>query len=46
MTAPIEGWRLRKRYPRVVVAPLIYQVRDGLLHQIVEDEASGVADGH
>jgi hypothetical protein len=30
----------------VMVAPFIYQVRDGLLYKIVEDEASGVVDGH
>jgi len=41
-----EARRLRKRYPRVMIAPLIYHVRDGLLYEIVEDEASGVVDGH
>ncbi len=41
-----EARRLRERYPRVMVAPRMYQVREGLLYQIVEDEASGVVDGH
>jgi carbonic anhydrase len=41
-----EARPLRKRYARLMVAPFIYQVRDGLLYQIVEDEASGVGDGY
>ncbi len=32
-----EAQRLRKRYPRLVVAPLFYTVEDNLLHQIRED---------
>ena len=31
-----EARRLRQRYPGVTVAPLFYQIRDGLLYQIVE----------
>ncbi len=31
-----EARRLRERYPRVMVAPLFYQVREGLLYQITE----------
>ena len=41
-----EARRLRERYPRVIVAPLFYQIRDGLLYQIAENGASGVVDGH
>ena len=33
-----EARRLRKRYPRVMVAPLLYQIREGLLYQIDEGE--------
>jgi len=32
----LEAIRLRKRYPRVLVAPLFYTVEDGLLHQVRE----------
>jgi carbonic anhydrase len=31
-----EAQRLRERYPRVMVAPLFYQVGEGLLQQITE----------
>jgi carbonic anhydrase len=31
-----EARRLRERYPRVMVAPLFYQVDEGLLYQIAE----------
>jgi carbonic anhydrase len=31
-----EAQRLRERYPRVMVAPLFYQVGEGLLYQITE----------
>jgi carbonic anhydrase len=31
-----EARRLRERYPRVLVAPLFYQVGEGLLYQIAE----------
>lgn len=31
-----EARRLRERYPRVTVAPLFYQVEDGLLYHIAE----------
>ncbi|MEK7408044.1 MAG: carbonic anhydrase [Acidobacteriota bacterium] len=33
-----EGRRLRERYPRVTVAPLLYHIREGLLYQIAEGE--------
>ena len=33
-----EAKRLRERYPRVMVAPLLYQIRVGLLYQIAEGE--------
>lgn len=33
-----EAQRLRERYPRVTVAPLFYQVGEGLLHQILEGQ--------
>jgi carbonic anhydrase len=33
-----EVRRLRERYPAVTVAPLFYQIRDGLLYQIVESD--------
>ena len=33
-----EARRLRERYPRVMVAPLLYQIREGLLYQIDEGE--------
>lgn len=32
----IEAERLRKRYPKVLVAPLYYTIEDGLLHQVEE----------
>jgi carbonic anhydrase len=34
-----ESQRLRERYPRVMVAPLFYQVDEGLLFQITEEGA-------
>ncbi|MBN1458317.1 MAG: carbonic anhydrase [Armatimonadetes bacterium] len=33
-----EARRLRERYPRVTVAPLFYQVEDGLLYHIAETD--------
>lgn len=33
-----EARRLRGRYPRVMVAPLLYHIREGLLYQIAEGE--------
>lgn len=33
-----EARRLRERYPRVMVAPLLYQIREGLLYQIDEGQ--------
>lgn len=33
-----ETRRLRERYPRVMVAPLFYQIGDGLLYQLAEGE--------
>jgi carbonic anhydrase len=32
-----EARRLRERYPGVCVAPLFYQIRDGMLYQIEEE---------
>jgi carbonic anhydrase len=32
----LEAQRLRLRYPKVMVAPLLYKVEDGLLYQIEE----------
>ena len=29
-----EAERLRKRYPKVLVAPLMYEVGTGMLHQV------------
>lgn len=31
-----EAWRLRMRYPRIQVAPLLYKVEDNLLYQVRE----------
>jgi carbonic anhydrase len=33
-----EAKRLRLRYPQIVVAPLFYQIEEGMLYQIVEEE--------
>ncbi len=33
-----EVRRLREGYPRVMVAPLLYQIREGLLYQVAEGE--------
>jgi len=33
----IEAQRLRLRYPKIRVAPLLYRVEDNLLYQIGED---------
>ncbi|MFZ1683641.1 MAG: carbonic anhydrase [Candidatus Zixiibacteriota bacterium] len=33
-----EAERLRLRYPRIKVAPLFYQVDEGMLYQIVEED--------
>lgn len=33
-----EAKRLRLRYPKIQVAPLLYKVEDNLLYQIVEDQ--------
>jgi carbonic anhydrase len=31
-----EAARLRRRYPKILVAPLFYQLEDGLIYQIRE----------
>jgi carbonic anhydrase len=31
-----EAHRLRQRYPKIQVAPLLYKVEDNLLYQVVE----------
>ena len=32
-----EARRMRKQYPKIIVAPLFYQIEDGLLYHISED---------
>ena len=49
-----EARRLRKRYPKVMVAPLLYHIREGLLYQIAEgtnvmkdnEDAAAAAQGN
>lgn len=32
-----EAIRMRKRYPKIMVAPLLYKIEDGMLYHIAED---------